>query len=127
MKLFLKCSDYKEYMTLNLTASAVTRVFEDSNGIEHKECVELPSGIATDKPIIMAFAFDSERERLGNFQDSLTPDTRLMSIYTFGKFSEFKEEWEKKVEKPDSIWYYVYVGERCMCSGACDPDDFSHI
>ena len=93
----------------------------------HSYCKECNSSFDTDVPtgkIIMLFADDIDDWT--SFSDDHTQN-EICSYYAFDSVNSFIRQWRKKVEEPDSMWYWVIDSDngRTICSGACDPNDRS--
>ena len=89
----------------------------------HCVCPKCNTGFGVDVlegRIIMAFAWDETDEY---FTDDWNDDNKIATYYTFNAPGEFIKAWEKMVEDPDGMWYWVLDGEELVCSGACDPGD----
>lgn len=81
--------------------------------------VDLPEG-----QIIMAFADDSNPEKYTeNFTDDFTGNN-IKAYYAFDTPEMFIKKWDEMIlSQPDSMWYWVLYKGKCICSGACDPND----
>ena len=89
----------------------------------HSSCPECECSFDVDVPtgrIIMAFAWDETDEY---FTDDWQDDNEITTYYTFDTPEEFMEAWNKMVDNPDGMWYWVIDGDKLICSGACDPYD----
>ena len=77
-------------------------------------------------PIIIAFT-DKIRDRVVldpyvYFTDHFTGEG-LVSAYGCHDLKDFFILMEHLIEYPDGMWYWVLHEGKCICSGACDPDD----
>lgn len=97
---------------------------EDS--VWYSYCNECLSPFDVDVPkgrIIMAFANDCGDYYDDFFSDDWYDTNEFISYYAFDTPEEFMEKWNKVVDNPDSMWYWVLDNGELICSGACDPGD----
>lgn len=85
--------------------------------------------------IVMAFtdpldvlADNYNEEEMGEdnykyFTDNFTGEG-VHGYYIFDTPEEFIKTWKAIYNKPNGMWYWVLDNGVCICSGACDPDDF---
>lgn len=73
--------------------------------------------------IVMMFVDDSNRDKDSeNFTDNYKG--QYVKYYRqFETYDSFIEEWKRISERPIGMWYWVITEGKCICSGACDPDD----
>jgi len=83
--------------------------------------------IKTDGKIIMAFTdpVDGDENPYKYFTDNFTGEG-VHAYHIFNTPKEFVTKWLEIYNKPNGMWYWVLDGDKCICSGACDPDDI-HI
>ena len=79
-----------------------------------------------DAPIIIAFT-DKIRDRVVAdpyiyFTEKFT-GAGLIAVYGCFNVKDFFALMEHLIEHPDGMWYWVLHEGKCICSGACDPDD----
>lgn len=89
----------------------------------HSSCPECECSFDVDVPvgiIVMAFAWDETDEY---FTDDWYDDNVFVTYYAFNTSEEFMKAWEKMVDNPDGMWYWVLDNGKLICSGACDPYD----
>lgn len=80
--------------------------------------VQVPQG-----RIIMAFVDDRNPDYDGeHFTDNFT-GVDILHYFAFDTPEAFMKAWEKMAERPVGMWYWVLDGDKCVCSGACDPND----
>lgn len=56
------------------------------------------------------------------FTDEFTGEG-VHTWYTFNDVEAFINTWIRLYDKPNGMWYWVLDDGKCICSGACDPDD----
>ena len=56
------------------------------------------------------------------FTDNFTGEG-IHTYYVFDSITEFIKTWKEIHDKPNGMWYWVLDDGKCICSGACDPDD----
>ena len=80
--------------------------------------------INTDEKIIMAFTdpVDGDENPYKYFTDNFT-GKGVHSYFIFNTPEEFITKWLEIHDKPNGMWYWVLDKGKCICSGACDPDD----
>lgn len=107
----------------------------------HSVCPECGSSFDADVPegrIIMAFTdsvHDAEdtvdkyspNGKYRYFTDNFT-GKGIHTYYAFDTAEEFIKKWLEIYDRPNGMWYWVLDMEsphenKCICSGACDPDD----
>ena len=79
-----------------------------------------------DAPIIIAFT-DKIRDRIVTnpyiyFTEDFT-GKGLTAVYGCSDLKDFFNLMNHLIEYPDGMWYWVLHEGKCICSGACDPDD----
>lgn len=83
MILSVKCKSDNEFLSIDPEIlCAEMLVMNDDNAL-HMGTLEFPCGGQLKHPMYMAFAHNSERERVGSFEDNLSSNVRLKSLYVF--------------------------------------------
>ena len=73
--------------------------------------------------VIMGFVECSDPDKdKENFTDNYQGQD-LRSIYIANDEAGFFRHWRGMKKNPDGMWYWVWYQGKCICSGACDPDD----
>lgn len=82
--------------------------------------------MATDDRIVIAFTdpvdTDPPETRYRYFTDEFTGEG-VHTRYTCFGVEAFINRWIQLYDKPNGMWYWVLDNGKCICSGACDPDD----
>jgi hypothetical protein len=77
-------------------------------------------------PIIIAFTDKIRHKQVDNpykyFTDKFTGEG-LTTVYGCENAEEFFSLMNHLIKYPDGMWYWVLHENKCICSGACDPDD----
>lgn len=76
--------------------------------------------------IVIAFTdpidTDPPETRYRYFTDNFTGDG-VHTWYNCYGVEAFINRWIQLYDKPNGMWYWVLDDGKCICSGACDPDD----
>lgn len=78
--------------------------------------------IILNNEIVMIFA-----ENEGKNFTKLYDGNAYVSFYTFDNSTEFMQTLKRKVDNPDSKWFWVFHNGKLICSGACDPYSAAEI
>ena len=80
--------------------------------------------INTDGKIIMAFTdpVDGDENPYKYFTDNFTGEG-VHTYHIFYTVEDFIAKWEEINGYVNGMWYWVLDNGKCICSGACDPDD----
>lgn len=93
----------------------------------HSSCPVCEGSFDVDVPkgrVVMAFTnpfYDAEYP-YATFTDDFNGEG-ITAYYAFPSVQSFIRKWKKVAQNPDGMWYWVLDNGRCICSGACDPDD----